>query len=169
METKQLAPVATCPGCGGVLHQYADDRVISYQCRVGHRFTAESMMVEQNTIVEEHYWRLLAFLKGKEDAARTMAADSASSCNQPLNRNILKNRPPPQPRPITGSTRSSMNSAHAFPWLSEQRCCRCPVRFPGKVKGVAAPLFLVHAVLEFRPMDIWNIFLWGGPPLCPSL
>ncbi len=54
-ETRQMEQVTTCPGCGGVLHQYTDDRVIWYQCRVGHRFTSESMIAEQNTVIEEHY------------------------------------------------------------------------------------------------------------------
>ncbi len=80
-ETKERNLVMTCPGCGGVLHQYTDDRTTWYQCRVGHRFSADSMMMEQNAVVEEHFWRIIAILKEKEDAARTMAADARSILN----------------------------------------------------------------------------------------
>lgn len=80
-ETKELDQVSTCPGCGGVLHMYTEDKVIWYQCRVGHRFTSETMMMEQNTIVEEHFWRMLSILHEKEEVARTVASDARSTIN----------------------------------------------------------------------------------------
>jgi len=74
--------VMTCPGCGGVLRQYTDDKVIWYQCQVGHRFTSETMMLEQNAVVEEHFWRLLAILKEKQDVAKTMATDTRATIHK---------------------------------------------------------------------------------------
>jgi two-component system chemotaxis response regulator CheB len=78
-ETKEVGPVMTCPGCGGVLTEYANDKVIWYQCQVGHRFTSESMMLQQNVVAEEYFWRMLSILKEKENVARTMAADARST------------------------------------------------------------------------------------------
>jgi two-component system chemotaxis response regulator CheB len=84
-ETNDLQQVMTCPGCGGILHQYVNKRVIWYQCQVGHRFTSETMMLEQNSIVEEHFWRLLSLLKEKEELARTMVVDARSTLNPLVN------------------------------------------------------------------------------------
>lgn len=84
-EVQQSAEVMTCPGCGGVLHQYADERkVVWYQCRVGHRFSSESMIKQQDVTVEEHLWRTLAILKEKGDTARAMAADARSLVRPPV-------------------------------------------------------------------------------------
>lgn len=77
IEQQQL--VVTCPGCGGVLRQYSKDRLAWYMCMVGHRFTSETMMLEQNAVVEEHFWRLIAILKEKESVSRTLASDARSS------------------------------------------------------------------------------------------
>ena len=49
-----------------------------YQCQTGHRFSPESLMVEQDGNLEEHLWTVLALLKQKAETARTMAADARS-------------------------------------------------------------------------------------------
>ncbi len=84
-DIKQLEPVMTCPGCGGVLHLFANNKVIWYQCQVGHRFTSEAMMLEQDTVVEEYFWRMLSILKEKEEVARTMASDARSTLRPLVN------------------------------------------------------------------------------------
>ncbi len=78
-ETKEMEHVITCPNCGGVLTEYASDKVIWFQCKVGHRFTSESMITEQSRVIEEHFWRILALLKEKEESLRTMASDARAT------------------------------------------------------------------------------------------
>jgi len=83
-ETKEMEEVMTCPGCGGVLRHYTDDRTAWYQCMVGHRFSSESMVLHQNVSCEEYFWRILSLLKEKEQVARTMAADARGSHSSPV-------------------------------------------------------------------------------------
>ncbi len=78
-EPNRKSLVMTCPGCGGVLTHYANENTVWFQCRSGHRFTSESMMFDQNSMVEELFWRLLSVLGEKEDMARTMVSDSRAT------------------------------------------------------------------------------------------
>lgn len=78
-EVNEIAPPVTCPGCGGVLTQYASDRNAWFQCMVGHRFNPETVVAEQNTAIEEHFWRLVSLLKEKKKVAQTMSSDANGS------------------------------------------------------------------------------------------
>ncbi len=75
-ETEQ---VLTCPGCGGVLREYRSDNFIWHQCMVGHRYNPETLVLEQNRVVEEHFWRVKGLLKEKAEMARTMASDARAT------------------------------------------------------------------------------------------
>jgi len=77
-EPKEGERVCACPGCGGVLRQYRDNDVMWYQCHVGHRFSPEGVMLEQDDALEEQLWGTVALLKQKAEMARTMAADARS-------------------------------------------------------------------------------------------
>jgi two-component system, chemotaxis family, protein-glutamate methylesterase/glutaminase len=57
-ENKSLEgkEVLSCPGCGGVLRQYYDNKIEWYQCQVGHRHTIESMLMEQDNAIEKQLW-----------------------------------------------------------------------------------------------------------------
>jgi len=77
-EPKEGERVCACPGCGGVLRQFWDNDVMWYQCHVGHRFSPEGAMLEQDDALEEQLWGTVAVLKQKAEMARTMAADALS-------------------------------------------------------------------------------------------
>jgi two-component system chemotaxis response regulator CheB len=83
-EEEELELVMTRPGCGGVMREFKDKKTLWYQCMVGHRFSSETMMLEQNRVIEEQLFRTLAFLKEKEEAMRTMASDARASINSPV-------------------------------------------------------------------------------------
>ncbi len=83
-ESTEGDQVLTCPGCGGVLHQYKEGNVMWYKCQIGHRYTLESVMSEQDVELENRLWGTLAILKQKEEVARTMAADARSSVNSEI-------------------------------------------------------------------------------------
>lgn len=78
-ETVEGSHVYTCPGCGGVLREYKDEKITWFQCQVGHRYNLESMVKEQDTTIESQLWTTIALLKQKQQAAETMAADARSA------------------------------------------------------------------------------------------
>jgi two-component system chemotaxis response regulator CheB len=62
----------TCPECGGAIYEQDDD-VVSFRCRVGHRFTADAFVVEQATTVESSLWAALRLLEERAVLMRTLA------------------------------------------------------------------------------------------------
>jgi len=46
----------TCPECRGPLWEVHDDALVRFRCRVGHAFTAETMVEEQAASVEDTLW-----------------------------------------------------------------------------------------------------------------
>jgi two-component system chemotaxis response regulator CheB len=50
-----LAPL-TCPDCGGPLWELHNDRLQRYRCRLGHAFTADSLLGGQSEAIETALW-----------------------------------------------------------------------------------------------------------------
>ena len=63
----------TCPECGGAIYEQDDGDVVSFRCRVGHRFTADAFVVEQATTVESSLWAALRLLEERAVLMRTLA------------------------------------------------------------------------------------------------
>ncbi len=63
----------TCPECGGAIYEQDDGDVVSFRCRVGHRFTADAFVVEQATTVESSLWAGLRLLEERAVLMRTLA------------------------------------------------------------------------------------------------
>jgi two-component system chemotaxis response regulator CheB len=58
-----------CPDCGGVLTERVADGVHVWQCRVGHRYSAESLVDGQADDVEAALW---AAIRALEDRSRLL-------------------------------------------------------------------------------------------------
>ena len=63
----------TCPECGGAIWRSEDDNVISFRCRVGHKYTAESFASEQGHTVEAAVWASLRLLEERIVLMRQLA------------------------------------------------------------------------------------------------
>src|SRR5262245_34861077 len=51
-----------CPECGGVLWEIDDAQLLRFRCRVGHAYSADSLVVEQTEGVEDALWAALRAL-----------------------------------------------------------------------------------------------------------
>ncbi|KAB8145547.1 chemotaxis protein CheB [Chloroflexia bacterium SDU3-3] len=66
--------VFSCPECGGVLFELQDGALTRYRCRVGHAFSPESMLAEQDHALETALWVALKTLEERAALATTLAA-----------------------------------------------------------------------------------------------
>lgn len=66
----------SCPECGGVLWELHDDNLLRFRCRVGHAYSAASLLDNQNEVLEEALWSALRGLKERSVLAQRMAKRS---------------------------------------------------------------------------------------------
>jgi two-component system chemotaxis response regulator CheB len=71
-----------CPECGGTLWEIQDGELIRFRCRVGHAFTAQTLLAEQSEQLEDAFWVALRALEESASLALRMA-DRAHLRNQP--------------------------------------------------------------------------------------
>ena len=71
--TGEPSPYA-CPDCHGVLNTVPDPGVLRFRCRTGHAWSAESLVSQQDTDVEEALWTALRVLEERAEMSRRLAA-----------------------------------------------------------------------------------------------
>ncbi|KYG09884.1 hypothetical protein BE21_01300 [Sorangium cellulosum] len=71
----------TCPGCGGNLIRSGDGAMISFRCKVGHRYSPEGLEDEQSEALEAALWVALRTIEDTVALARRMA-ERAQERNQ---------------------------------------------------------------------------------------
>ena len=64
----------TCPECHGPLWALDEGRLKRYQCRVGHAYSEESLVIEQGTAVETALWSALEALEERAELLERLAA-----------------------------------------------------------------------------------------------
>jgi two-component system chemotaxis response regulator CheB len=72
----------TCPDCHGTLWEVHEGELLRYQCRVGHAYSAASMIAAHDDAVEQALWAALRSLEESADLARRMA-ERARERNSP--------------------------------------------------------------------------------------
>ena len=68
-EELGAAASVTCPDCGGPLWELYDGKLRRYRCRLGHAFTAESLLAGQSEVIEYALW---AAVRTMEDRVRVL-------------------------------------------------------------------------------------------------
>jgi two-component system chemotaxis response regulator CheB len=63
----------TCPGCGGAIWRQEIDNVVSFRCRVGHKYSAESFAAAQAHTVESAVWSALRLMEERVVLMRNLA------------------------------------------------------------------------------------------------
>jgi two-component system, chemotaxis family, protein-glutamate methylesterase/glutaminase len=64
----------TCPDCGGALWELKNGQLLRFQCHVGHGYTAETLMEDQDTHFEGAMWTAARILEQSAALHRRMAA-----------------------------------------------------------------------------------------------
>lgn len=65
--------VFTCPDCHGALWELEEGGTLQFRCRVGHAYTADSMLEEQNMDVERALWAALRTLEENTELSHRLA------------------------------------------------------------------------------------------------
>jgi two-component system chemotaxis response regulator CheB len=63
----------TCPECGGAIWREEEAKVVSFRCRVGHKYTAETFALEQGRTVEAAVWASLRLIEERVLLMRQLA------------------------------------------------------------------------------------------------
>ena len=64
----------TCPECGGAVWEQVGGRTVEFECRVGHHYAADAMLVEHANAHEAALWTALR-LTAEHGALRRRLAD----------------------------------------------------------------------------------------------
>lgn len=68
-----LASQYACPECGAALWEFSDGNLLRFRCRVGHAFSANSLLAKQSDALEQPLWMVFRALKESAALARQMA------------------------------------------------------------------------------------------------
>jgi len=63
----------SCPECGGVLWEVDRDHLLHFRCRVGHAYTLQTLLADQDEAVEEAFWVALRALEERASLLRRIA------------------------------------------------------------------------------------------------
>ncbi len=66
----------TCPECAGPLWEIDDKEILRFRCRVGHAYTAESMLAEKTEALEAALWVALNTLEEGAQMSQRLAAEA---------------------------------------------------------------------------------------------
>jgi two-component system chemotaxis response regulator CheB len=73
-DPKQRGPLSTvCPECGGVLEERSDVGMMQWECRVGHRYSPQSLIDAQADGVETALWAAVRALEDRMSLLNRMA------------------------------------------------------------------------------------------------
>ncbi|GLV54738.1 chemotaxis protein CheB [Dictyobacter sp. S3.2.2.5] len=80
-ELKGDPSAFSCPECGGVLWEMKNGTLQRFRCRVGHAFSAESMLVEQSEELDKALWMALKTMEEKAELLQRMRDNAHQHSN----------------------------------------------------------------------------------------
>jgi two-component system, chemotaxis family, protein-glutamate methylesterase/glutaminase len=80
---------STCPECGGPLWELRDEKLHRYRCRIGHAFTAESLLAGQSEVIEYALWAAVRTMEDRVRILMTLADGRRARSEQ--NSGLLRN------------------------------------------------------------------------------
>jgi two-component system chemotaxis response regulator CheB len=72
-EPPEGPALSACPACGGVVLEMRDGNMLQFQCRVGHRYSPESLLAQHAENVETAMWVALRSLEEHAALSKRMA------------------------------------------------------------------------------------------------
>jgi two-component system chemotaxis response regulator CheB len=78
LDGTQIAPPSrySCPECGGVLNDVGKDGTLRFRCRVGHAYTATTLLQHQGGTIEDALWTAMRALEEREEISNRLAEDA---------------------------------------------------------------------------------------------
>jgi two-component system chemotaxis response regulator CheB len=73
----------SCPDCNGVLWEIQDEEIFRFRCRVGHEWSPEGLLAQQNDSIEAALWIALRSLEERGSLSRRIA-ESAEDRNHQI-------------------------------------------------------------------------------------
>ncbi len=67
-----------CPDCGGVVHELQEEGMLRYKCRVGHKYSSDSMVEGHARAVEGALWAAVNALLERRDLSTRIATRARS-------------------------------------------------------------------------------------------
>jgi two-component system chemotaxis response regulator CheB len=80
--------VYACPECHGVLWEVTNGELLRFRCRVGHAYTAESLMADHDESLESALWVALRALEESASLSRRLANNARLGGHAPLTENF---------------------------------------------------------------------------------
>lgn len=80
-DGRLLGPAShySCPACGGVLNEMGSDGAMRFRCRVGHAYTAETLLRHQAGTVEDALWTAVRALEERADISKRLAREAGEA------------------------------------------------------------------------------------------
>lgn len=121
-----------CPECGGVLWELENEEIVRFRCRVGHAYSAESLLSSQTERLEAALWSALRSLEEKASLTKRLAERAraqsqhaaarrfseqmlAADAHANTLRTVLLNGNHPHPSHLSGSERALYPTASVLP------------------------------------------------------
>ncbi len=81
--------VITCPDCGGVLWEMDDGKLVHFRCHVGHTYSANTLLGQQDEALEKAFWSAVRVLVEKAALSNRLALLAAKDNNPQLEQYYL--------------------------------------------------------------------------------
>jgi two-component system, chemotaxis family, protein-glutamate methylesterase/glutaminase len=119
--------VLSCPDCGGILWQMDRGRLVDFQCHIGHRYTADTMLVQKTEQLEAALVAALRLMKEKAILLRQTAerakerGDTASAERLLEQANLDQQHAELLQRELLEGEPSSLSNAHVEDDVARQQ------------------------------------------------